>query len=102
MRQLPSPSKNNRELSDEVTRQATIEHLREHLPLNVNGTKVTTEMVLEMLVYAAVNGQSIEASCAALVGSADSNTLRDEVKQGEQEPCVRGDRVTPPSTPFTP
>jgi putative transposase len=81
MRQLPSPSKNNRELSDEVTHQATIEHLREHLPIKANGTKVSTEMVLEVLVHAAVNGQSIEASCAKLAGSADSNTLRDYVNE---------------------
>jgi hypothetical protein len=81
MRQPPSPHKNSRELSDEVTRQTTIEHLREHLPLEVKGRKATTEMVLDVLVYAALNGQSIEASCAALVGSADSNTLRDSVNE---------------------
>ena len=85
MSQLPSPSKNSRELSDEVTRQTTTLHLREHLPLNVNGTKVTTEMVLAVLVYAAVKGQSIEASCAELVGSADSNTLRDYVNEAFSE-----------------
>jgi Transposase DDE domain len=81
MSHLPSPSKNNRELSDEVTHQATIEHLRDHLPLAVNGTKASTEMVLDVLVHAAVKGQSIEASCAELAGSADSNTLRDYVNE---------------------
>jgi putative transposase len=81
MRQIPSPSKNNRELSDEETRQATITHLREHLPLEVKGTKASSEMVLEVLVHAAVNGQSIEASCAELAGSADSNTLRGHVNE---------------------
>jgi hypothetical protein len=81
MSQLPSPSQNNRELSDAVTHQTTIEHLREHQPIAVQGTKVSTEMVLEVLVHAAVNGQSIEASCAALSGSADSNTLRAYVNE---------------------
>jgi hypothetical protein len=80
MSHLPSPSKNNRELSDEVTHQATIAHLRDHLPLAVKGTKASTEMVLEVLVHAAVKGQSIEASCAELAG-ADSNTLRDYVNE---------------------
>ena len=81
MSQLPSPSKNNKELSNEATRQATIEHLRAHLPIEVDGTKASTEMVLDVLVHAAVNGQSIEASCAALAGSADSNTLRGYVNE---------------------
>ena len=81
MSQLPSPSKNNKELSNEATRQATIEHLRAHLPIEVDETKASTEMVLDVLVHAAVNGQSIEASCAALAGSADSNTLRGYVNE---------------------
>jgi len=81
MSQLPSPTKHNKGLSDEVTRQATIEHLRAHLGVEVRGTKASTEMVLEVLVHAAVNGQSIEASCAALAGSADSNTLRGYVNE---------------------
>ncbi len=81
MRQIPSPKQDNKELSDTVTHQVTIEHLREHLPLEVQGTKATTEMVLDVLVHAAVKGQSIEASCAALSGSADSNTLRDYVNE---------------------
>lgn len=68
-------------MSDEETRQATITHLREHLPLEVKGTKASSEMVLEVLVHAAVNGQSIEASCAELAGSADSNTLREHVNE---------------------
>jgi transcriptional accessory protein Tex/SPT6 len=77
MRQQPSPSKDSKELSDEATREATIACLREHLPLEIVGTKATTEMVLEVLVQAATNGQSIEASCAELSGRADSNTLRE-------------------------
>ena len=81
MRQLPSPHKDNKELNDEMTRQATIAHLREHLPLAVNGTKASTEMVLDVLVHAAVKGQSIEASCAELAGSAHSNTLRGYVNE---------------------
>jgi putative transposase len=81
MRQLPSPHKDNKELNDEMTRQATIAHLSEHLPLEVKGSKASTEMVLDVLVHAAVKGQSIEASCAELAGSADSNTLRGYVNE---------------------
>lgn len=84
MRHIPSPSQNNRELSREETRQATIKHLKGHLPVEVKGTKASTEMVLDVLVHAAVNGQSIEASCAELSGSADSNTLREYVNKAFQ------------------
>jgi putative transposase len=85
MSHIPSPSQDNRELRSEETRQATIEHLKRHLPLEVNGTKASTEMVLEVLVHAAVKGQSIEASCAELAGSADSNTLREYVNEAFSE-----------------
>jgi putative transposase len=84
MRQQPSPSKDSKELSAEATREATIKCLQEHLPIEVAGTKATTEMVLEVLVHAASKGQSIEASCAELSGSADSNTLREYVNEAFQ------------------
>jgi len=71
-----SPSKNNKTLSDETTRQATVACLKEHLELNIQGSKVTTEMALDILIHAATVGQSIEASCEELE-SADSNTIRD-------------------------
>jgi Transposase DDE domain len=80
MRQ-PSPSKHNKELSDETTRAATVARLQEHLTLEIAGRKATTEMALEVLVHAATTGQSIEASCADLERSADSNTLRDYLNQ---------------------
>ena len=72
----PSPTKDSKELSDETTRQATVACLKEHLGLEIKGTKATTEMALELLIHAASLGQSIEASCAELA-SADSNTIRE-------------------------
>ncbi|MDQ3523161.1 MAG: ISH3 family transposase, partial [Gemmatimonadota bacterium] len=35
----------------------------------------------EVLMHAAATGQSIEASCAELVGTADSNTLREHLNE---------------------
>lgn len=72
----PSPTKDSKELSDEATRKIAVECLKEHLELEIQGTKASTEMALEILIHAASLGQSIEASCAELIGSADSNTLR--------------------------
>jgi Transposase DDE domain len=77
----PFPSKYNKELTDEKTRVATIACLQAHLSLAIAGTKATTEMAFEVMVHAASTGQSIEASCSELVGSAASNTLREHLNQ---------------------
>jgi hypothetical protein len=69
------------ELSDEATRAMTVERLEEHLELDIQGRKATTKMALEVLLHAACTGQSIEASCAELVGTADSNTLREYLNE---------------------
>ena len=75
----PSPSDNTRELTDELTRQKAVERLQTFLGLDIAGTKATSEMVFDVMLHAASTGQSIEASCEELVGSADSNTIRDYV-----------------------
>jgi len=75
-----SPRKNHKALSDDMTRQATVACLKEHLELDIQGTKATTEMALDLLIHAASVGQSIEASCGELE-CADSNTIRDYLNQ---------------------
>jgi len=77
----PSPSDDNRELTDERTRQVSVEQLGKHLGLDVAGTKATTKMVFDVLLHAASTGQSIEASCEELVDVADSNTIRDYLNE---------------------
>jgi len=72
-----SPSDDNRELTDERTRELSVARLKEHFDIDVEGTKANTEMLLNVLVHAASTGQSIEASCAELEESADSNTIRE-------------------------
>ncbi len=69
------------ELTDEASRAMTVDRLQDHLELDIQGSKATTEMALEVLVHAASTGQSIEASCAELVGTADSNTLREYLNE---------------------
>lgn len=69
------------ELTDETTRAMTVGCLEEHLELDIQGSKASTEMALEVLVHAASTGQSIEASCAELAGTADSNTLREYLNE---------------------
>lgn len=71
-----SPTKHTKTLTDEMTRQATLACLKEHLELDIAGTKASTEMALELLIHAASLGQSIETSCAELK-AAHSHTMRD-------------------------
>lgn len=75
-----SPSKNHKTSSDETTRQATVACLKDPLGLELQGTKATTEMALDLLIHAASVGQSIEARCAELE-SAHSNPIRDYLNQ---------------------
>lgn len=76
------PRKYHKELSDETTRATTLTHLQAHISLAIAGTKASTEMAFEVMVHAASTKQSIEASCAELVGSAASNTLRAYLNEG--------------------
>jgi hypothetical protein len=55
--------------------------LQESLGLSVEGRKVDTAMVLDVLVYAAVTGMSIHSACEELTGSADDNTIREYVNE---------------------
>jgi hypothetical protein len=75
------PSKYHKELTDETTRATTLACLQEHISLAITGTKASTEMAFEVMVHASSTKQSIEASCAELVGSAASNTLRAYMNQ---------------------
>ncbi len=77
----PSPVKGKLELTDEETRATTAERLQAHLELDIQGSKASPEMALDVLLHAAATGQSIEASCAELVGTADSNTLREHLNE---------------------
>jgi len=55
--------------------------LSEHLSLEAEGYKVTTRIVLNVLLQAAVEKRSIEAVCADLSEVVDSNTLREAVNR---------------------
>jgi hypothetical protein len=50
--------------------------LQEQLSLSVDGYKIATSMVLNVLLKATVEKRSIEAVCADLIDVVDSNTLR--------------------------
>jgi type VI protein secretion system component VasA len=68
-------------LNAEDVRELTERLLREQLSLQLEGYKVTTSMVLNVLLKAAVEKRSIEAVCADLSNVVDSNTLREAVNR---------------------
>jgi len=68
-------------LNAEDVRELTERLLREQLSLQVEGYKITTSMVLNVLLKAAVEKRSIEAVCDDLTDVVDSNTLREAVNR---------------------
>src|SRR5689334_2365376 len=68
-------------LKAEDVRELTERLLREQLSLQVEGYKITTSMVLNVLLKAAVEKSSIEAVCADLTDVVDSNTLREALNR---------------------
>ena len=70
------------ELSGEMVRQAVETLLNEHLKLDMAGYKCTTSVVLNVVVKAAVERQTIESVCSELVVPVNSDTIRTQVKRG--------------------
>ena len=67
------------ELHAEDVRAYTVKHLMEHISLQAEGYRCNTAMMWNVLVKAAIERTSIEASCADLSQVVDSNTLREHV-----------------------
>jgi hypothetical protein len=63
-------------LTDRDVRHEAVARLRQHLPLAVSGYQCTTEMVLDVLIKAAVTKKTVEAVCNDLLKISDSNTIR--------------------------
>lgn len=59
----------------------TVRVLKEHLPIEVNGYGGHTDMILDILIKASAECSSVEAVCADLDDTADSNTIREYLNQ---------------------
>jgi len=57
-------------------RQAMQRILQTHLPLGIEGQDLDDEMVWDILLYASVNGITIERTCNELAGVPSGNTVR--------------------------
>jgi hypothetical protein len=71
----PSPQATLK-LTDEDTRQEAIARLTTYFPLRVSGYECTAETVFDVLVKAAVTGQTIETACNDLDEMVDGETIR--------------------------
>ena len=63
-------------LTDDDTRHEAVERLTTYLPLQVSGYECTVETVFDVLVKAAVTGQTIETACNDLDQVVDGETIR--------------------------
>lgn len=73
---MSKPKPQMRELKSRDVRDKAVARLRAHLPLSVSGYECTTDMVLDVLIKAAVTRKTVEAICSDLKEVADSNTIR--------------------------
>ena len=55
----------------------TLEMLKEHLKVKVDGYICKTDMIFNVLIKASAENSSLEAACADLEETADSNTIRE-------------------------
>jgi putative transposase len=69
------------QLSGEDVRQVVEQTLREHLSLAIDGYKCDTTAVVNVLVKAAIEGQTIESICTDLKLDVGSNTVRAQLNQ---------------------
>jgi hypothetical protein len=68
-------------LTAENVRQAVLKTLKEHLSLETEGYCCTTDMMLNVLLKAAVDHSSLDAACGDLEQVASSNRLREQLNQ---------------------
>ncbi len=69
------------ELKAEDVHAYTIQVLKKHLSIEANGYCCNTDMILDILIKASAECSSVEAVCADLNETADSNTIREYVNQ---------------------
>ena len=67
------------ELSGEAVRQKVEEILRKYLNIEIAGYKCDSSSVIQVLVKAAIEGQTIESVCEDLKVEVESNTIREQL-----------------------
>ena len=73
---MKTQTKTDLKLTDEDTRQEAAEKLNTYFPLEISGYNCTPEIVYDVLLKAAVTGQTIENVCKNLDEMVDGETIR--------------------------
>lgn len=60
-------------------RQAILDTMETHLPLDIQGRDLDDEKVWDILMYASVNGTTIETACNELADTPSGNTVREHL-----------------------
>ena len=68
-------------------RQALVSTLETHVPLNIQGRDLDDEMVWDILLYASVNGTTIESACNELAEVPSGNTVRPHLQEALEPSC---------------
>jgi hypothetical protein len=68
----------------------TLKTLKKHLPIKADGYICHTEMILNVLIKASAENSSLEAACADLEETADSNTIREYLNEALPIQKLRG------------
>jgi len=63
--------------------------LKEHLKIEANGYCCQTDMIIDILLKASAECSSVEAVCADLVDTADSNTVREYINEALTTKALR-------------
>ncbi len=66
-------------LSEQV-RRAILSTMETHLPLGIQGRDLDDEQVWDILMYASVNGTTIETACNELADTPSGNTVREHLR----------------------
>jgi hypothetical protein len=78
---MPPTTETTLTLTDETTRQEAIERLGTYLPLQADGYECNTETILDVLLKAAINQQTIETVCHTLEHMVDGETIRGHLNE---------------------
>jgi putative transposase len=78
---MPPTTETTLRLTDETTRQEAIERLGTYLPLQADGYECNTETILDVLLKAAINQQTIETVCHTLDHMVDGETIRGHLNE---------------------
>lgn len=78
---MRGPTRYNLSLYATQVRTMVLDRLKAYLPIQADGWLADTDMVLDVMLEAAVTGQAIETVCRNLADVADATTIRDYLHQ---------------------